>query len=367
MNPLLALRDQGQSIWLDYIRRDLLTSGELKRMVEEDGLRGLTSNPTIFENAISRSSDYDQSIRAITSAQRDISVSDLYERLAIEDIQLAADILRPVYDASQGSDGFVSLEVSPRLAYDTSGTVAEARRLWAAVDRPNLLIKVPATRDGIPAIEALIHQGINVNVTLMFSLGHYEEVAGAYIRGLERNSNPGRVISVASFFVSRIDTAVDLLLESAGSPQARALRGQVAIAQARRVYARFRETFYGPAFAAQQARGGRVQRPLWGSTSAKNPAYSDVLYVESLIGPDTVNTVPLDTLKAFRDHGRVHATLLEKPEAANEVLARLPDLGIDLKAITDRLQMEGVAAFASSYDRLLAALREKRKAVVARR
>jgi transaldolase len=366
MNPLIALQEPGQSIWLDYIRRDLMTSGQLKRLVEEDGLRGLTSNPTIFENAISKSSDYDQSIQAVTSADLDISVQDLYEKLAIEDIQMAAGILKPVYDSSQGSDGFVSLEVSPHLAYDTAGTVAEARRLWEAVDRPNLLIKVPATRDGIPAIDNLIAQGINVNVTLMFSLAHYEAVAAAYLRGLKRNAHPEKVASVASYFVSRVDTVVDPLLEAVGTPEALARRGKIAIANSQRVYGRFREIFYGEAFAPQKARGGRVQRPLWGSTSTKNPAYSDVLYVETLIGPDTVNTVPLDTLNAFRDHGRVRSTLLEGLEEAHQVLAGLPELGIDLDAVTEKLQVDGVAAFAASYDQLLAALDEKRKATAIR-
>ncbi len=285
----------------------------------------------------------------------------MYERLAIEDIRMAADILGPVYESSEGTDGFVSLEVSPHLAYDTAGTVAEARRLWETVNRSNLMVKVPATRDGIPAIEALIDQGVNVNVTLMFSLGHYEEVALAYMRGLQRNANPVRVASVASFFVSRIDTAVDPLLDEAGTPEAQALKGKVAIAKSRQVYARFREIFHGDDFAAQRARGGRVQRPL-----QHHPAYRDVMYVESLIGPDTVDTVPLETLNAFRDHGQVAPTLLQGQDEFKEVLERLPELGIDLKAITERLQMEGVAAFASSYDRLLAALKEKRKAVVAR-
>ena len=367
MNPLIALQEQGQSIWLDYIRRDLMTSGELKRLVEEDGLRGLTSNPTIFENAISKSSDYDKSIQAITSADRDITTEALYEKLAIEDIQMAADILKPVYDSSDGADGFVSLEVSPHLAYDTAGTVAEARRLWEAVDRPNLLIKVPATRDGTPAIETLIAQRINVNITLMFSLAHYEAVASVYIRGLECNAHPEKVASVASFFVSRVDTAVDPLLEAVGTPEALAIRGKIAIANSQRVYGRFREIFYGEAFAPQKARGGRVQRPLWGSTSTKNPAYSDVLYVEALIGPDTVNTVPLDTLNAFRDHGKVLPTLLEGLEEAHQNLAKLPEMGIDLDAITEKLQVDGVAAFAASYDKLLAALDEKRKATAVRR
>lgn len=367
MNPLRGLRDQGQSVWLDYIRRDLMTSGELKRLVEEDGLRGLTSNPSIFESAISRSADYDRSIQAITSAQRDISTQDLFEKLAMEDIQMAADVLKPVHDSSEGTDGFVSLEVSPHLAYDTDGTVAEARRLWHAVQRPNLLIKVPATPEGIPALETLMGEGINVNVTLMFSLAHYEAVAAAYIRGLEHNRHPEKAASVASFFVSRVDTAVDPLLEKIGTPEALALRGKIAIANSRRVYGRFREIFYGSAFTGQKARGGRVQRPLWGSTSTKNPAYSDVLYVETLIGPDTVNTVPLDTLNAFRDHGQVRPTLLENVEEASQTLGRLPGLGIDLDAITEKLQSDGVAAFAASYDKLLAALEEKRKATTAAR
>lgn len=258
----------------------------------------------------------------------------------------------------------MSLEVSPHLAYDTPGTVAEARRLWSAVDRPNLLIKVPATRDGVPAIETLIGQGINVNVTLMFSLEHYEAVAGAYIRGLEGNPRSGAVASVASFFVSRVDSAVDPMLESVGTPEALALRGKVAIANSQRVYNRFREIFHGEAFAAQKARGARVQRPLWGSTSTKNPAYSDVLYVDSLIGPETVNTVPLDTLNAFRDHGQVRPTLLDRADDAGPVLQRLPDLGIHLGAVTEKLQRDGVAAFAASYDKLLAALEEKRQAML---
>jgi transaldolase len=238
--------------------------------------------------------------------------------------------------------------------------------LWEAVDRPNLLIKVPATRDGTPAIETLIAQRINVNITLMFSLAHYEAVASAYIRGLERNAHPEKVASVASFFVSRVDTAVDPLLEAVGTPEALALRGKIAIVNSQRVYGRFREIFYGEAFTTQKARGGRVQRPLWGSTSTKNPAYSDVLYVESLIGPDTVNTVPLDTLNAFRDHGQVRTTLLEGLEEAHQNLARLPEMGIDLDAITEKLQVDGVAAFAASYDKLLAALDEKRKATAVR-
>lgn len=363
MNSLLALQEQGQSVWLDYIRRDLLTSGELKRLVEEDGLRGLTSNPTIFENAIANSSEYDESIGAITQSEPEIGVQALYERLAIDDIQMAADILRPVYDESEGTDGYVSLEVSPHLAYDTPGTVVEARRLWDTVDRPNLLIKVPATKEGIPAIEVLITQGVNVNVTLMFSLLHYEVVATAYIRGVERNMEPGKIASVASFFISRVDTVVDPMLEVVDSDEARALLGKVAIANSQRVYGRFREIFYGEAFAAQRARGAHVQRVLWGSTSTKNPAYSDVLYVEHLIGPDTVNTMPLVTIEAFRDHGQVDSVLMESLDEADEILAKISGLGIDLEAVTEKLQVDGVKAFTDSYDELLSTLEQKQQTI----
>jgi len=361
MNPLRALQDYGQSLWLDYIRRDLITTGELKRLVEEDGLRGMTSNPTIFQKAIGESTDYDDALHSTLEADPQANVQNIYERLAIEDIQMAADILRPVYDATDGADGFISLEPSPHLAYDTAGTIAEVRHLWQAVNRPNLMVKVPLTSQGVPAIESLITEGININVTLIFSLAHYEAVAHAYIRGLERNPNPHRVASVASFFVSRIDTAVDRVLDSIGTPEALALRGKAAIASSKRAYHLFREIFYGEPFAAQRQRGARVQRTLWGSTSTKNPAYSDVLYVEELIGPDTVNTIPLTTLNAFRDHGRVRPTLLEGVEEAESCLARLAVLGVDLNAITEQLLTDGVAAFADSFDQLLATLNEKRR------
>lgn len=363
MNPLKALQDYGQSLWLDYIRRDLITTGELKRLVEEDGLSGMTSNPTIFQKAIGESTDYDDALHTTLEADPQASIQNLYERLAIEDIQMVADILRPVYDATDGVDGFISLEASPHLAYDTAGTIAEVRRLWQTVNRPNLMVKVPATPQGILAIESLIAEGININVTLMFSLTHYEAVSQAYIRGLERNPNPHRVASVASFFVSRIDTAVDQVLDSMGTPEALALRGKAAIANSKRVYRHFREVFYREPFAAQRQRGARMQRVLWGSTSTKNPAYSDILYVEELIGPDTVNTMPPTTLNAFRDHGRVRLTLLEGFEEAESALARLAELGVDLDVITEQLQKNGVAAFADSFDQLLATLKEKRQSL----
>ncbi len=365
MNPLLELKQLGQSVWLDYIRRNLITSGELQRLVEEDGLCGVTSNPTIFQKAIAGSDDYDEAIRALLTAEPHTDASALYEALAIEDIRMAADILRRVYEETDGRDGFVSLEVSPHLAHDTEGTIAEARRLWQAVDRPNLMIKVPATPEGIPAIEALIAEGININVTLIFSLAHYEAVAHAYIRGLARCPDPHRVASVASFFVSRVDTVVDRALEAIGTPEALALRGKIAIANARMAYRRFREIFYGEPFAALRAQGARVQRPLWASTSTKNPAYSDVLYVEELIGPDTVNTLPPATLNAFRDHGQVRGITLEEGLAeAEKALAHLKELDIDLEAITEQLQRDGVAAFAASFDQLMEALAEKRRSIL---
>ncbi len=363
MNSLRALQDYGQSVWLDYIHRNLITTGELKRLVTDDGLSGVTSNPTIFQKAIGEGTDYDDILRTILKAEPDIDTQTLYERLAIEDIQMATDILRPVYDATDGLDGLVSLEPSAQLAYDTKATITEARRLWRLVDRPNLMIKVPSTPEGIPAVETLIAEGININITLMFSLTHYEAVAQAYIRGLERTADPHRVASVASFFVSRVDTYVDRELEKIGTPEALALRGKIAIANSKLAYRRFREIFYGEPFAALRQQGAQVQRPLWGSTSTKNPAYHDVLYVEELIGPDTVNTIPPTTLNAFRDHGQVRPSLLEGLEEAEESLARLAELGVDLDTITEQLQTDGVAAFAASLDQLLAELEQKRRVI----
>jgi transaldolase/glucose-6-phosphate isomerase len=365
MNPLKELLDQRQSIWLDYIRRNLITAGDLKRMVQEDGICGITSNPTIFEKAIAGSTDYDTALRALLAGDAQAEAGKLYEVLAIEDIQSAADILRPVYDGTGGADGFVSLEVSPHLAHDTAATVAEAKRLKAAVGRPNLMIKVPATPEGIPAIEELIGDGVNVNITLMFSMSHYEAVARAYIHGLERCANPAAVASVASFFVSRVDTVVDKALENIGTPEALALRGKMAIANSKVVYRRFLEIFHGEGFAALRQRGARVQRPLWASTGTKNPDYSDVLYVEELIGPETVNTLPPDTLNAFKEHGRVRgATVKENLEEAEAALAKLKSLGVDLEVITEKLQQDGVAAFAASFDQLMASLEKKRKAML---
>ncbi|MGZ8432976.1 MAG: bifunctional transaldolase/phosoglucose isomerase [Candidatus Binatia bacterium] len=364
MNPLKELGAQGQSIWLDYIRRNLIRSGELKRMVDDDGIRGVTSNPTIFEKAIAGSTDYDEALRAMLARDGNADVEKLYEPLAIEDIQMAADVLRPVYDASHGDDGYVSLEVSPHLAHDTAGTIAAAKRLRAAVDRPNLMIKVPATPAGIPAIEQLIADGLSINVTLMFSMSHYEAVAHAYVKGLERCATPAKVASVASFFVSRVDSAVDNELAKIGTAEAQAMAGKIAIANSKVVYRRFMEIFHGEGFASLRSRGARVQRPLWASTGTKNPAYSDVLYVENLIGPETVNTLPPDTINAFRDHGKIPgATVKTGFDDADAALATLAKLGISLDKITEKLQVDGVASFSASFDQLMAALEKKRQAM----
>jgi transaldolase/glucose-6-phosphate isomerase len=364
VNPLRDLQKYGQSLWLDYIRRSLITGGDLRRLVEEDGLRGVTSNPTIFEKAIAGSSDYDDALRSRLAAEARADARTLYETLAIEDVQMAADVLRPIYDETEGADGFVSLEVSPTLAHDTPGTVAEAQRLWHAVGRPNVMIKVPATAEGALAIETLISEGVNINVTLIFSLVQYEAVAQAYIRGLARHPHPKRVSSVASFFVSRVDTVVDRALDAIGMAEALSLRGRIAIAQAKTAYRRFRQIFYGEPFAALRKKAARPQRVLWASTGTKNPAYSDVLYMEALIGPDTVNTVPPATLDAFRDHGRVRPTLEADVEEADEALAHLTRRGVDLGAINEQLLAEGLAAFDASFEKLLSALEEKRRTVL---
>jgi transaldolase len=366
MNSMKELRAQGQSVWLDYIRRDLIRTGELKRLVEEDGIRGVTSNPTIFEKAIAGSTDYDDALHALLAKDPKTDVGALYERLAIDDIQTAADVLRAVYDETGGADGYVSFEVSPHFAHETQGTISEAKRLRAAVDRPNVMIKVPATPEGIPAIEELIAAGVNVNITLMFSMSHYEAVARAYIRGLERCADPAQIASVASFFVSRVDTMVDRALESLGAAQAQAktLLGKIAIANSKMVYQRFLQIFQSEGFVALRQRGARVQRPLWASTGTKNPAYSDVLYVENLIGAETVNTLPPETLHAFKDHGKVPGeTIGDNLDDAAAALRRLKALGINLDTITEKLQEDGVTAFASSFDQLMAALEKKRTAI----
>jgi transaldolase len=364
--PLADLRRQGQSIWLDYIRRSLITGGGLRRLIAEDGLTGVTSNPSIFEKAIDGSPDYDGALRQMLDHDSDVDPRVVYDTLAIEDVRAAAGLLRPVYEATGGTDGFVSLEPPPQLTRDTGSTVTEARRLWRAVNVPNLMIKVVASREGIPAIEELIAQGINVNITLMFSQRHYEEVAQAYLRGLARCREPAGIASVASFFVSRIDTVVDRALDANGSVEALELRGKIAIANAKRAYRRFREIFHGEAFAALREQGAHVQRVLWASTGVKNPKYRDVLYAEELIGPDTVNTIPPETLDAFRQHGKVRgATILENLAEADEQLRSLRTLGINLDDISEKLQLDGMVAFGAAYDKVVAALDKKSRAITA--
>jgi transaldolase len=359
MATLTDVSKLGQSIWLDYISRSLLASGELQRLVDM-GLRGMTSNPTIFQKSITGGDEYDARIKAILESEPDIDTRSLYDRLVIRDIQMAADILRPVYEETGGIDGLVSLEPPAQLSYDTDATVSEVRRLWKLVDRPNLMMKVPSTGPGIEAVESLIAEGININITLMFSMKHYEDVSAAYIRGISRNPHPKRISSVASFFVSRVDTYADRELEKIGTEEALALRGKAAIANSKLVYRRFREVFSGDEFMAQRRRGARVQRVLWGSTSTKNPEYSDVMYIEGLIGPDTVNTVPMEALEAFLDHGQARCTVDTDIEEAERVMADLAKVGVDIDAITEQLQVDGVKAFMDSYDRLLSALEAKR-------
>jgi len=364
LNPLNQLAALGQSIWYDNVQRSLLQDGTLAEMIQNDSLTGLTSNPSIFNNAISKSSDYDAAIAKLLAQQPHIGIISLYENLAISDIQAAADLLRPVYDRTDGVDGYASLEVSPRLAHDTEGTVTEAKRLYATLDRPNVLIKVPATKAGLPAITELIGQGVSINVTLMFSLQHYEDVAEAYISGLETLAAAGgdlsRVASVASFFVSRVDTLFDKTLEGIGSAEALALRGKVGVANAKAAYRRFEEVFGSERFAALAAKGARVQRPLWASTGTKNPAYSDVLYIEELIGPNTVNTMPPATLAAFKDHGVAEARLLQNVDEALAVMKQVGALGMDYVALTEKLQADGVDAFSQAFDALLQTLETKR-------
>lgn len=363
MGTLHELTKAGQSVWLDFIRRDMLTGGELDAMVQ-DGIRGLTSNPTIFQKAIAGSDAYDDAIRAALAANPGSSAMEIYEGLAIADIQNAADALHGVYVESDAADGYVSLEVSPYLAADTEGTIAEARRLWDLVDRPNLMIKVPATPEGIPAIEELIAAGINVNATLMFSLADYEAVAQAYVRGVRRSTDPRHIASVASFFVSRVDNSTDAELDKVGTETALSLRGKAAVANAKLAYERYLEIFEGADFADQLARGAQPQRVLWASTSTKNPAYSDVLYVEPLVGPNTVNTMPPATIDAYLDHGIADGTALAAGmDQAHRDIDALATLGIDFAAITAELQTEGVDAFAASFDALLETVTAKMEAL----
>ena len=372
VNPLKQLLKYGQSVWLDYIRRNLIISGELKRLIDEDGLRGMTSNPSIFEKAIAGSTDYTDFLNSLRD-RTDLDAKARYELLAIRDIQDATDLMRPVYDSAKRKDGFVSLEVSPYLAHDTQGTIAEARRLWKSVSRDNVMIKVPGTAEGVPAIKQLISEGMNINVTLLFSQQVYEQVAEAYMAGLEQLAANGgdlsRVASVASFFISRIDTLVDSIvndkLKTEKDPAKQALLksilGKVAIANGKLTYQRYLKIFSGPRWDALAKKGAQTQRVLWASTSTKNPNYRDVLYVEEMIGKDTVNTIPPATLDAFRDHGKLRNSLTENIEAAQETMDSLPKAGISMKEVTDKLTKDGVKLFADAFDQLLAAVEKSSK------
>ena len=362
-NPLIELTKLGQSIWNDNIERKLITSGELKRLIDEDGLSGVTSNPAIFEKAIAGSDLYADQLRELATQGK--SPMEIYEALAIRDIQMTADTLKEVYDRTGGADGFVSLECSPLLANDTAGTIEEARRLWGLLDRSNVMIKIPGTQAGMPAIEQCIYEGININITLLFSLQAYEQTMEAYIRGLERRADEGKPItniaSVASFFVSRIDTAADKELErriekatdEAEKAKLQSLLGRIAIANAKVAYQRYKKIFHGERFAALKQNGARVQRPLWASTSTKNPVYPDVYYVEALMGPETVDTLPPATIVAFRDHGRPRVTIEDNMDDERAVLARLEEVGISLDQVTAHVLADGVRLFVEPFEKLL--------------
>ncbi|MBV8855515.1 MAG: bifunctional transaldolase/phosoglucose isomerase [Acidobacteria bacterium] len=373
-NRLVEIMKLGQSIWYDNIRRAMLTTGDLKKKIEEDDLRGVTSNPTIFEKAITGSTDYDEQLGKLVQAGK--GVGEIYEDLVVEDIGNAADVLKPVYDKTNGLDGYISLEVSPKLAYDTQGTIDEAARLFERVGRKNVMIKIPAAQEGLPAIEESIYRGININITMIFSIENYEQVAEAFIKGLERRAAEGKnvdgIASVASFFVSRVDTAIDTDLEykarHASSPEEKqrleGLLGRAAVANAKLAYEKYKEIFHGPRFAELKAKGAQVQRCLWASTGTKNPNYSDVLYVDNLIGPETVNTVPPATYTAIRDHGRVEVTIEEGLDECRALIGQLAEVGIDLKEVTEKLQRDGLAAFVTSFDTLAESIEAKRDALL---
>lgn len=363
MTPIHGLRNLGQSVWIDQISREMISSGELQRL-RDAGVTGLTSNPTIFQKAIDAGMDYDDSLFALT--QEGLGPEKVFEAVALEDIRAACDLMRSVYEATAGADGFVSFEVSPKLAHKTAETVTEAKRLWMAIDRPNVMIKVPGTPEGIPAFRSLIADGINVNVTLLFAVDPYVAVANAYIEGLELYKGAGgdiaSVASVASFFVSRVDTAVDKALQiliDGGECGLDDLLGQAAVANARLAYSRYLDIFSSPRFKALENSGARVQRCLWASTSTKNPAYNDVLYVEELIAPNTVNTMPAETLQAWNDHGDPRPTLESGLDGAQRIIERIEAAGISFTTITDQLTADGVKSFAESFDLLLANVQDK--------
>ena len=363
MNRVKQIHEQGQSIWLDFIDRQIMNSGGLQKLIDEDGVRGITSNPAIFEKAISSSQDYDEDIKAL--AQQGLSNEDIFYSVAIADIQRAADMFKPVYDDKvSGADGFVSLEVSPHLALDTEGTISQARDLWKRVDRPNVMIKIPGTQPGLAAIRQATSEGININVTLLFSLDRYQAVAEAYMAGLEERANAGQPIdeiaSIASFFLSRIDTLVDPVLVEKGLVD---LKGEVAIASAKGAYQIYKRLFSSDRFKALIDKGATPQRLLWASTGSKDPSFSDVKYMEALIGPNTVDTVPMDTLEAFRDHGNPQAQLETNADRAAQVLEKVKQAGIDLAALMQQLEEEGIDKFNRPYDKLMQAIDEQRKSL----
>jgi transaldolase len=356
---LHRLAEYGQSVWIDFLSRDMLRSGELERRMRDDAVVGVTSNPTIFQKAISAGDAYDEQLREVLEEERD--PKEIFLRLAIKDVGDALDLLRPVWDEGKGQDGYVSLEVDPNLASDTAGTIEEAQRLHETIDRPNLFVKIPATKAGLPAIEEMIARGRSINVTLIFSLDRYDEVAEAYIRGLERlvdaGGDPGTVASVASFFVSRVDTEADRRLDEIGGHDE--LKGKLAVANAKLAYQRYKQIFAGDRWEALSSKGATTQRCLWASTSTKNPAYRDVLYVEELIGPKTVNTMPEETIEAFQDHGEVAPTLEQGIDEAKRVFEQIGQAGVDYADVTDTLEREGVEKFADSFAELLEGIRAK--------
>jgi transaldolase len=356
---LHRLAEYGQSVWIDFLSRDMLRSGELERRMRDDAVVGVTSNPTIFQKAISAGDAYDEQLREVLEEERD--PKEIFLRLAIKDVGDALDLLRPVWDEGKGQDGYVSLEVDPNLASDTAGTIEEAQRLHETIDRPNLFVKIPATKAGLPAIEEMIARGRSINVTLIFSLDRYDEVAEAYIRGLERlveaGGDPGTVASVASFFVSRVDTEADRRLDEIGGHDE--LKGKLAVANAKLAYQGYKQIFAGDRWEALSSKGATTQRCLWASTSTKNPAYRDVLYVEELIGPKTVNTMPEETFEAFQDHGEVAPTLEQGIDEAKRVFAQIGQAGVDYADVTDTLEREGVEKFADSFAELLEGIRAK--------
>ncbi len=374
-NPIRALLDEGQSVWQDDISRQMLQSGEIARAISETGIRGLTSNPTIFEKAISSGTAYDQDIARLL--EEDASAADIFEAVEVKDLQAACDLFRPIYDESDAADGYCSIEVSPGAARDAELTRIEARRLWQSVNRPNLMVKIPGTAEGAAMIEEMLNEGININITLLFAIESYERVANAYISALEARAAADepidRIASVASFFVSRVDTLIDNLLdekiaqaaEEAVRQKLQALKGQAAVANAKLAYASFQEIFNSPRFAPLRAKGAMVQRPLWASTSIKNPHYRDVMYVEELIGPDTVNTMPRPTIVAFTDHGKISRTVDRGLDAARQTIDDLREAGIEMRQVTAQLENEGIASFTTSYESLLEGVDAKRSRVAA--